>query len=117
MVKMVTMEVNPAFKATSKYDAAVFETVKADFAKRAPDQVRASYVTAIENVRRSGGMLRIATEETLVTPMATRALEDMDIDELKLAAVTSGVKPAKGMTKADVISAIRAKMAEFEIEE
>lgn len=112
MPKVVKLAPNPDYKAETAEDKATFEAVK----KRGKFDV--SYVTAMENIRNSKGMLTVDYIEPEAAPVpGPRRLEDMDMDELKVMMLSLGIKTEKKMKRADVIGLIRSRMDEVEIED
>jgi len=109
MPKMVKLELNPAYKPKDGDD---MKAVKKRLAAMRP----VSYVTALENIRNSGGMLRIASSEPRVEPKMQ--LEDMPTDQLKVMMLSAGATPSKKMMSRDeIIKVIRTKMDAFEVVE
>ena len=111
MPVMVKLAANPAYKPT--------DATKADYAlvKKQGEQ-SVDYVTAMENIQNSSGMYAIVPESPVApSPMAPRALDDMDLSELKVMMLSLGVKTEKQMKKSDVIRLIKSKMEEIDIVE
>lgn len=112
MPKMVRLAANPDFKPETDEDKAAYAAAK----KKGPFEV--AYVTAIENIRNSRGMLHLHYVEPVeAAPPGPRRLEDMDLDELKVMMLSLGIKSEKKMKRDDVVRLIRSKMTEIEIEE
>jgi hypothetical protein len=110
MPKMVTVKVNKDFKPSTPEEVAALAVAKKLPSRELP------YVTAMENVKQSGGLYVIASQEPgPAQAPGPRALEDMSNDELKVMMLTTGIRPQKQMTRAEVIKSIRIKLAEVEI--
>lgn len=117
-MKMVNVGPNPNYKLPAKDPKADPEkaaawsnlnanwtVIKADRPKRLP------YVTAMDNIRNSGGMYAILPEIVPEASVSTvRMPEDMTADELKLTALQLGVDLSKPMKKADLIKVVRKAM-------
>jgi hypothetical protein len=74
--------------------------------------------TATDNVRLSGGMYEILPEAAPnAVEVKTPELEDLSLDQLKVMMLQTGVTPQKVMSKAQVITLIRAKLAAVQITE
>lgn len=106
MPKMVTIEINPTFSPTDK---AAFEKAK----KRGPQIV--TYVSAMEAVKLSKGMYRIASAEPASIEVPSVRLEDKTNDELKQMMLALGIKTEKQMKRSDIIALIRKRLDEIEV--
>jgi hypothetical protein len=108
MPVMKFIEPNPDFKpaADQKRD---YDLVK----KRG--SVLVSFVSALESVANSKGMVRIAEDKAAPAPAATISLEDMSIIDLKVMFASMGGKTDKQIKRPEVISWIRQKLDAFEI--
>lgn len=108
MPKTVTIRPAAGFKTDDPAAKALHKSLK-------PKVV--SYQTALENCRLSGGMYEIAPEKN--TPVASQApaLEDMDLSDLKVLMLQSGIKTEKQMTRSQVIVAIRKQLEKVELVE
>lgn len=112
MPKMVHIAANPAFKPENSMQKADFDALK----KKGTMEV--SYVTAMENIRNSGGMIALkVADAALPQAQGIKALEDMDLVELKQMMLIAGVVPQKQMKKTEVIAAIRKKLDAVEVVE
>jgi hypothetical protein len=109
MPTTVKLAVNPSFKAESQAQKDALAAAKSKGA------IECDYVTAMENIRLSGGLYAIVTQEAVATTPGPRRLEDMDSDELKAMMLTAGVVPQKQMKRAEVIKAIRLKLEGIKI--
>lgn len=76
-----------------------------------------SYQTALDNIRKSGGMYEMAPETPAVDTPKAPALEDMSLEDLKVLMLQTGVKTEKQMTRAQVITLIRKKLDAVELVE
>lgn len=74
------------------------------------------YVTEMENIRNSGGMYEILTDQAPVEVPLPRSVDDMSNDELKLAMVTLGIKTEKKMKRTDMITIVKSRMREIDVE-
>lgn len=106
----VTLIVNPDFKPETD---AQKEALAA--AKKAGPIERVPMITAVENIRQSGGMYAFKTEAQTAPSVATMDLDSMPNEELKLMMLRVGVTPQKQMKRPEVIKAIRLKLAEIDI--
>lgn len=111
MPKMVKLAANPAFKPATDEDKAALAAVKAKGA------VEYDYVTAMENVANSRGLLVVVPDVAETQAMAPRRLEDMSLEELKIMMLSLGIKTEKQMRRADVERLVRSRMAEIDITE
>jgi len=108
----VRMEVNPDYSPSSPEDKATYAALVKTGAPNNP----VSYVTALENVRYSRGMLKIKNEGEKTGVKVETNLEDMDMEQLKIMMLAAGATPSKkSMTRAEVIQVIRTKLAALEI--
>lgn len=113
MPKTIMVGPNDNFRlpptATPEQKAA-WEKIKGERPRMLP------YVTAMENITRSGNMYRTIVEDPM-EPMAPgpRLLDDYGMDELKVMLVSLGIKTEKQMKKADVLRLIRSRLDEVEI--
>ena len=105
----VKIAASRSFKPSNDEERAAYAVAKAQGVKTMDIQ------TATDNVRLSGGMYEILPE---VAPNAvevkTPELEDLSLDQLKVMMLQT---PQKVMTKEQVISLIRAKLAAVQITE
>lgn len=90
---------------------------RADYARAKAQGVKTmDILTATDNVRLSGGMYEILPD---AAPNAVEVkvpeLEDLTLDQLKVMMLQTGVTPQKVMTKAQVITLIRSKLAAVQI--
>lgn len=112
MPKMVRLAPNLDYVPEAAEDKKTFEAVK----KRG--KIEVSWVTAMENIKNSGGMLTVDYVEPVAAPEpGPRRLEDMDSDELKVMLLSLGIKTQKKMKRDDVIRLIRSRMDEIEIDD
>lgn len=107
MPKLVTIVKNPDFEIKHG-DKAIYDAIK-------PKVV--SYQTALENIRLSKGMYMISTAKAEAPVGAAPRLEDMDIADLKVLMLQTGVKTDKQMTRSQVITLIRRKLESVELVE
>jgi hypothetical protein len=101
MPKMLKVGPNPNFNPKDPDQKAAFAKIKVERPRLL------AYVTAMENIRLSGGMYSIISDDVEPAPAAARTLEDHSIEELKVMMLQVGVKPMKQMTKAGIIASIR----------
>lgn len=112
MPKMVRMEVNPDYTPGNPEDAATFKALQKAGAPKNP----LPYVTGLENIRNSRGMLRLKTEGQRTGVKIETNLEDMSIEQLKVMMLAAGATPTKkAMTRDEVIQTIRTKLAALEV--
>ncbi len=111
MPLMVEIETNPAFKPT---DAAAKEAWEA---ARKAGRVSVAYMTAMENVRNSGGLYRLAAKAAEKSPVSERDLEDMSVAELKAMATSLGIRSDKPLKKAELVALVREKSVGLEVTE
>lgn len=109
MPKLVKIGPNPAFKPADADQKAAFEAAKKKGAFTVP------YVTAAENIKRSGGMFQFIQEQEAPAEIETQRLEDKPTDELKVMMLSLGIKTEKQMRKSDIIMLIRKKLDEVEV--
>jgi hypothetical protein len=110
MPKMVTIEVNPGFKADGKVSAQEFAQAQKTGSKLV------SYQSGLEAIRHSGGMYRIAAEKKApVEEAAPRSIEDMERDDLLALAIGLGMKTDKPMKKSDIVTYVKTRMDKIEI--
>jgi hypothetical protein len=110
MPQLVKVQVAKGFKPETEADK------KAMAAAQKAGVVEMDYVTAMENIRNGNGLYELVTGEPGPSQApGPRALEDMSSDELKVMMLTTGIRPQKQMTRAEVIKSIRIKLAEVEI--
>jgi hypothetical protein len=109
MPNMVKLAASPSFKSDNPVAVAAWKAAKAN------GPLDVDYVTAIENVRLSGGIYMIVPEAPQTPVPGPRNLEDMSIDELKIMMLSLGVRSEKKMLKTDIVRLVRAKMGEIEI--
>ncbi len=117
-MKMVRVGPNPNYKLPalkanpSQEDKDAWNALKASWAAVKESRIMSlPYVTAMENLRLSGGMYAILPDAAPVaTASAIRLPEEMTADELKLTALQLGVDLRKPMKKADLITAVRKAM-------
>lgn len=120
MPKMVKLEINPNWlrskdKPTSDEKSAFAAASKA--IKVAGKDVF-DYISARENIKRSGGMYQIVVEEARTPVQGMATLEDMPIDELKLMLLRTGKTiQKKTMKKSDMIAMIREWQTSIVVEE
>jgi hypothetical protein len=114
MPKMVSIGANPDWRADSKSETAVKdrETMKA-IKKAGP--LRLPYISALENIRSSGGMYRILPESEPVKVKVDTDLNELSNQELKVMMLNLGVKTDKQMSKSAIISLIEKKLDEVTI--
>lgn len=113
MPKIVRLAPNLDYKPSTPEEKATFAAVKAR------GKFDVSWVTAMENIKNSGGMLAVDYVEPVAVPEpGPRRLEDMDGDELKVMMLSLGLKTDKKKLKRDdVIRLIRTRMDEIEIDD
>lgn len=108
MVKVVRIGPTPGFKP-SKDQAEAWEKIKGQSPKSLP------YVSAMENVKLSGGMYAILPDLTAAPSVgsAIKMPEEMSRDELTLTALQLGIDMSrKQMKRAEIVKAVRLKMSE-----
>lgn len=114
MPRMVKLTPNPAFVPADAAQKAVFEKIKKDPIKTVP------YITAVQNVRLSGGMFKIDAG-TMPQPegMVDEGpdLEKMTVGQLKVMLASLGIKTEKKMKRVDMIGLIQRKLDEIEVED
>jgi hypothetical protein len=114
-MKMVRVGPNPTYKLPKDPEAAkvakpLWEQIKGERPKTLP------YVTAMENLRNSGGMYAILPEAAPATSSpGVRMPEEMTADELKLTALQLGVDLTKPMKKADLVKTVRLAMDKVQL--
>lgn len=114
-MKMVMLEVNPDYKPPSAAHKKAYDAIIADGGGRALKRP-IPYVTAMENVVRSEGMIRVKRDEPKTGVKVEMNLEDMKTDQLKIMMLTAGVTPTKKqMDRSEIIQSIRTKMAALEV--
>lgn len=114
-MKMVMLEVNPDYKPETADEKKAYAAIRESGGGRALKRP-IPYVTALENVVRSEGMLRFKTEQPKTGVKIETSLEDMPTEQLKIMMLTAGVTPTKKqMGRAEIIQSIRTKMAAFEV--
>jgi hypothetical protein len=106
----VTLIPNPDFKPETEAQKAAFVA-----AKKAGPVERVPMVTAVENIKLSGGMYMIKADVAPAPSVATMDLDSMATEELKLMMLRVGVTPQKQMKRPEVIKAIRLKLEEIDI--
>jgi hypothetical protein len=108
----VKIAASRTFKPSNDEERAAFAVAKAQGVKTM------DIGTATDNVRLSGGMYEILPD---VAPNAVEVkvpeLEDLSLDQLKVMMLQTGVTPQKIMSKGQVITLIRNKLAQVEITE
>lgn len=114
MPRMVKLAPNLAFVPADAAQRAQFEKIKKDPIKTVP------YITAVQNVRLSGGMFRIDAgsqpqPEGLVDEGPD--LEKMTSGQLKVMLASLGIKTEKKMKRADMIGLIQRKLDEIEVDD
>lgn len=124
-MKIVRVGPNPAYKLPAKPDAkataeaiAAWRALEANWAAVKESRVlNLPYVTAMDNVRNSGGMYAILPEAEAPGAVAAgiKMPEDMSADELKLTALQLGINMQKPMKKAALIAAVRSAMDAVQI--
>jgi hypothetical protein len=110
MIRMLKIGPNKAFQPADGAEAAVFDAVKARGVLDLP------YGTAMENIQNGRGMYAEAPEPK-PNEVTAPELEDLDVDELKVMMLRTGIQPQKTMAKAAIIKAIRLKLAQVQITE
>jgi hypothetical protein len=105
MPKMVHIELDPAYKRDATATAAA----------KKEGRLLVTYQTALENVRLSGGLYRIAPDENPVVAPKVQAIEDMDRSSLLALAVSLGMKTEKQMTVAGLAAFVKGKLDAVEI--
>lgn len=108
MPKMVKIAPNPDFKIGADTKDA-YEAAKKKGAFEVP------YITAIENVRRSGGMYKILAEKTPVAAPSGPWHEGKSNADLLAMLLSLGIKTEKQMTRSQIVSLIERKMETVEI--
>jgi len=112
---MVRVGPNPTYKLPKDTDAAkaakpIWEKIKAE------RPMSMSYVSAMDNVKNSGGMYAILPEASAETSSpGVRMPEEMTADELKLTGLQLGVDLSKPMKKADLVKAVRIAMDKVQL--
>lgn len=110
MPTMVKLAAAKGFKPSDPMQAAAYAEAK----KAGPKDY--DYVTAMENIRNSGGMYEILSEQPQVEAPIPRSVDDMSNDELKLAMVSLGIKTEKRMKRTDMILLVKSRMMEIDVE-
>lgn len=109
MPHIVTIEPNPDYKPAPA-DKAAFEAVKA----RGP--VKTDISTAMDNMRRSKGMYRLATAAPVAEPASmVKRLEDHENSELVAMALGLGIKIEKQMKKSELVAFLQKKIDAVDI--
>lgn len=106
MPKMVKVVPNPDFKPSTPEEKKVFQGLK-------PHTV--SYIQARENMRAFRGMLIAEIDDPREPEPGYVPLEKRPIEELKVMMASLGVRTEKKMSKAEVITVIRAKLDDIEV--
>ncbi|GIT90145.1 hypothetical protein JANAI62_03720 [Jannaschia pagri] len=112
MPNLVSIEPNPDYKAVTdkKPDAKKVAAYKAVVARGVLKNV--AEATAMENIRQSGGMYRlVSTAKPVSKPVDP--IEDMDRQDLILAAASLGIKIEKGTTQAALRAQVKAATEEI----
>lgn len=109
MPKMVTIEVNPNFKAEGSDQKSALANAKKVGSKKV------AYQSALEAMRLSGGMYRIAPEKKEVAASAAPAIEDMDRNDLLALAISLGMKTSKPMKQSEIVSYVTTRLDKIEI--
>lgn len=117
-MKMVRVGPNPNYKLpalkanASQEDKDAWNALKASWAAVKDSRVLTlPHVTAMENIRLSGGMYAILVEAgPEKSSPGVRMPEEMTADELKLTALQLGVDVSKPMKKSDLVKAVRIGM-------
>jgi hypothetical protein len=110
MPKMVIIEPNPDFKPGGAAEKEAWSEVKND----RPREV--AFLTAMENIRNSGGMYRITDTtppgaEAMHLP-AVPALQDMRVVDLLAMAAGAAVDVPSGTKKADIVALLQKSFEE-----
>lgn len=109
MPKLVEIDLNPSFKPSNEGEKAAMAAIKGK-------TLKVEYITAMENIRNSGGLYRIVPAAQVAQPSeGPRRLEDYTNDELKLTMISVGIVPQKQMKRPEIIKAIRLKLDGVEI--
>tara|TARA_R110000851_G_scaffold308778_1_gene467897 strand:+ start:28882 stop:29223 length:342 start_codon:yes stop_codon:yes gene_type:complete len=108
MPKIVTITANPDFDKPRDQE---FLAIK----KAGPKKV--SYQTAMENIRLSEGRYSIMPERDEKPKRINVELSDMSPQDLKVMLVSLGIKTEKKMKRSDVLTLIRKRLDDVEIEE
>lgn len=106
-MKIVRVGPNPGYKLPKDASSEV-KAAWAAIQKAIP--LSLPYVSAMENVRNSGGMYAILPDVVVPSASAVRMPEEMQSDELKLTALQLGIDLRKPMKKADLVAAVRKAM-------
>ena len=109
MPRMMTIEANPNYQPETPEQRAAWAAAKAGGRKTV------AYVTAMENIRQSGGLYVPIMPDEAEVQAAPRRLEDYSMEELKLTGINLGIKTEKRMKKADWIALIRRKLDEVDV--
>lgn len=107
MPKTVTIVKNPNYEIKHG-DKAIYDAIK-------PKVV--SYQTALENIRLSKGMYMISTAKPEPAASTAPRLEDMDLADLKVLMLQTGIKTEKQLTRSQVITLIRKKLEAVDLVE
>lgn len=114
MPKMVKIAANPDWRAAgSPEEKAAASAAMTAIKKAGPVEV--SYLTAIENIRTSGGMYRILPDVAPVKVKVDTDLNELSMQELKVMMLNLGVKTEKQMARRDVIALIERKLDDVQI--
>lgn len=111
MPKMVKIGPNPDWRAAGQ-PAGAAEVMKAI---KDAGPIEVPYLTALENIKTSGGMYRVLPESEPVKVKVDTDLNDLSSQELKVMMLNLGVKTSKQMKRSEVIAVIEKKLDEVEI--
>ena len=117
-MKMVNVGPNPNYKLPAKKDkatpeeAAAWSNTNANWTKIKAERPKLlPYVSAMDNMRNSGGMYAILPDAVPEASVGSvRMPEDMTADELKITALQLGVDLSKPMKKSDLVKVVRKAM-------
>lgn len=122
MPKTVELEINLSYKPETPEQKAAYQAARDDMARRTRGgkKFRVSYVSAIEAMKNSGGIYKIAEKEPSTGQVSFVRLEDQSTEDLKMMMVQLGANQQalqKKMKRSDVIEYIRRKLSEIPVSE
>lgn len=109
MPTMIKIEADPKFKPVGAAQVTAFETAKAQ------GVLEVDHTTGMDNIRLSGGMYRVVTEEPQKATVSVKALADYTTDELKVMMLQLGIKTEKQMKKSDIVALIQSRIDDIEV--
>lgn len=109
MPSVVKLTFNPAFKPENEAEKSALSIAKKAGAFDTYES------NAEEAIRNSRGLYMLVADERAPVPQQVRQVEDMTKEELVSMMASLGIQIEPKMKKADVITAIRAKMEAVEL--